>query len=190
MTKIGFDIGGILSKYTEILTLYRVCLASLECEVHILTDMPKDNALAMLRLNGIDLDPAYVHGCDYDEYGEECKSEKAKEIGLDILIDDFIGYVATPGAPALRLLAMPDPTRDYYHPDWKTDGTEGNFGRRKKRHVGANSKAANAPVEQGSRESDIWQSDATPYCKVCHKTHGASRGDKMCGGPGSWIEDS
>jgi len=66
----------------------------------------------------------------------------------------------------------------------------GIFGRRKKRRVGADSKAANWPVEQGSRESDIWQSDATPYCKVCHKTHGASRGDKMCGGPGSWIEDS
>lgn len=133
VTRIGFDIGGILSKYREVLALYRVCLASMEMEVHIVTDMPKANALSMLRLNGIDLDPAYVHACDYAEHGEECKAEKAKEIGLDILIDDFIGYVAMPGAPALRLLAMPDPTRDYYHPDWQTDGAEGEFGRRKKR---------------------------------------------------------
>lgn len=38
-------------------------------------------------------------------------------------------------------------------------------------------------------ESDIWHSDETPYCKVCHKTHGAVRGEKMCGGPGSWTPD-
>lgn len=38
-------------------------------------------------------------------------------------------------------------------------------------------------------ESDTWQSDAIPYCKVCHKTHGAVRGEKMCGGPGSWIPE-
>ena len=38
-------------------------------------------------------------------------------------------------------------------------------------------------------ESDTWQSDAIPYCKVCHKTHGAVRGEKMCGGPGRWIPE-
>lgn len=130
--RIGFDIGGVLSKYPEALAFYRACLASPLMDVHIVTDMPKEKALAMLRLNGIDLDPAYVHSCDYAEHGEECKAEKAKEIGLDVLIDDFIGYVAMPGGPALRLLAMPDPARDYYHPDWKTDGTEGDFGRRKR----------------------------------------------------------
>ncbi len=130
--RIGFDIGGVLSKYPEAIAFYRACLASPLMDVHIVTDMPKDKALAMLRLNGIDLDPAYVHGCDYAEHGEERKAEKAKEIGLDVLIDDFIGYVATPGGPALRLLTMPDPTRDYYHPDWKTDGNECDFGRRKK----------------------------------------------------------
>jgi hypothetical protein len=41
----------------------------------------------------------------------------------------------------------------------------------------------------GEDESDIWQSDTIPYCKVCHKTHCAVRGEKMCGGPGSWIPD-
>lgn len=35
--------------------------------------------------------------------------------------------------------------------------------------------------------SDIWPHDAPAYCKVCHKTHGAKAGEKMCGGAGSWI---
>ena len=131
--KIGFDIGGILSKFPEAIAFYRACLASPLMEVHIVTDMPKDKALAMLALNSIEHDVAHVHSGDYAEHGEESKAEIAKTIGLDALVDDFISYVATPGAPALRLLAMPDPTRDYYHPTWKTDGTEGNFGRRRKR---------------------------------------------------------
>jgi len=52
-----------------------------------------------------------------------------KELGIDILIDDFIGYVAVEGAP-VRLLVMPDATKPYYDPNWKTDGSEGDFGRR------------------------------------------------------------
>lgn len=77
--------------------------------------------------------PERVHSCDYGGHGEECKAVKAREIGLDVLVDDFPGYVASVDAPTLRLLAMPDPTRDYYHDSWKTDGSEGAFGRRRKR---------------------------------------------------------
>lgn len=49
-----------------------------------------------------------------------------------MLIDDFPGYVATPGSPPVRLLMMPDPGEPYYHDDWRTDGSEGDFGRRRK----------------------------------------------------------
>lgn len=45
------------------------------------------------------------------------------------------------------------------------------------------------PEGPTTTESDTWQSDAIPYCKVCHKTHGAVRGEKMCGGAGSWIPE-
>ncbi len=39
MVRIGFDIGGILSKYPrEIMALFRACLASPEMEVHVVTD--------------------------------------------------------------------------------------------------------------------------------------------------------
>ncbi len=37
--------------------------------------------------------------------------------------------------------------------------------------------------------SDIWPIDALVYCKVCHKTHAARAGEKMCGGAGSWIAE-
>jgi hypothetical protein len=134
VTKIGFDIGGVLSKYPDILRpIVTALLAAPDVEVHVLTDMPMPAAVDMLSRNGLLLDGVTVHSCGYAEHGEECKAVKAREIGLDILIDDFPGYVATIGAPALRLLAMPDPTRDYYHDTWKTDGSEGNFGRRKRK---------------------------------------------------------
>lgn len=41
--------------------------------------------------------------------------------------------------------------------------------------------------ERASEPSDIWPTDALVYCKPCHKTHAAKAGEKMCGGPGSWI---
>lgn len=132
--RIGFDIGGLMSKYPrEVMPLFRACLASPEMEVYIVTDMSRSKALAMLALNEIPIAADRVHSCDYREHGEECKAKKAAEIGLDILVDDHPGYVATIGAPPLRLLSMPDPTRDYYHETWKTDGSEGDFGRRKKK---------------------------------------------------------
>ena len=43
-------------------------------------------------------------------------------------------------------------------------------------------------IERGE-PSDIWPIDAFVYCKACHKSHAAQAGDKMCGGPGSWIQE-
>jgi hypothetical protein len=134
IVRVGFDVGGVLSKYPEILVpIVAALAASQRVEVHVLSDMhPLAKILDMLGRNGIDVPAERVHSCDYATHGETCKAVKAREIGLDVLLDDFPGYVATPGAPALRLLAMPDPERPYYADDWKTDGSEGDFGRRRK----------------------------------------------------------
>lgn len=133
--RIGFDIGGILSKYPDILRpVVAALLAAPDVEVYVLSDMhPHTKCVAFVHDNGFPVPPERIHSCDYSEHGEECKAVKSREIGLDILVDDFPGYVGTVGAPALRLLSMPDPTRDYYHETWKTDGSEGNFGRRRKK---------------------------------------------------------
>jgi hypothetical protein len=45
------------------------------------------------------------------------------------------------------------------------------------------------PDIEPAEPSDIWPIDALVYCKVCHKTHAAQAGEKMCGGPGSWIQE-
>lgn len=133
MIKIGFDIGGVLTKYPEILTPFVNSLVknNPDIEVHVLSDMhPVEKCQDWLARNGLQVKPENVHSCDYSTYGETCKAVKCKELDIDILMDDFIGYVAE-GSP-IRLLVMPDAKRPYYHDDWKTDGSEGDFGRRKK----------------------------------------------------------
>jgi hypothetical protein len=133
MIKIGFDIGGVLSKYPEILTPFINSLVknNPDIEVHVLTDMhPIEKCVDWIARNGLQVKPENIHSCDYANLGEECKALKSLELGIDILMDDFVGYVAPFGAP-IRLLTMPDHTRPYYHDDWVTDGSEGNFGRRK-----------------------------------------------------------
>lgn len=131
--KVGLDIGGVLSKYPEILRpIVDALLASPDVEVHVLTDMPdRVKATSFCHDNGFIVPAAQIHSCDYSTHGEECKAVKARKLGLHVLVDDFPGYVAVINAPALRLMTMPDPTRDYYHETWKTDGSEGDFGRRK-----------------------------------------------------------
>jgi hypothetical protein len=134
MIKIGFDVGGVLSKYPEILTpLINIIVAACsdQIEIHVLSDMhPKEKIIDWLQRNQLNIKPENVHSCDYAQHGELCKAIKCHELNIGIMMDDFVGYVAE-GAP-LRLLVMPDPHRPYFHDDWKTDGSEGDFGRRKK----------------------------------------------------------
>ena len=129
--KIGFDIGGVLSKYPDILRPIIAALSvSPDIEIHVLSDMhPIDKCIDWIRRNELSIINENIHSCDYAIYGEECKAMKAKEIGLHVLIDDFMGYISIANSPILRLFTMPDHTRDYYHESWKTDGSEGNFGR-------------------------------------------------------------
>lgn len=133
--RIAFDVGGVLSKYPDIIgRLIRSLEASNETEVFILSDMPGPALADMLGRNGLGwIGGARVVHADYSLHGEACKAEACRALEIDILVDDFIGYVAVPGAPLVRLLVMPDASLDYYHPDWKTDGSEGQFGRRLKK---------------------------------------------------------
>ncbi len=140
--KIAFDVGGVISKYPD---LFFTLIEALEAgnraikarggeaqvEVYILSDMhPKSKITDMLMQNGFSLHYDRVHSADYQTHGENCKAVLCEQLGIDILVDDFIGYVSTHGKPLVRLLVMPDAERDYYSPEWKTDGSEGSFGRR------------------------------------------------------------
>jgi hypothetical protein len=127
--KIAFDVGGVLSKHESIRILYRKLLVTPGVEVFVISDMhPAEKILDMLQRN--DLTGGKVYSADYTCHGENCKKNLCDELEIDILVDDFIGYVAQ--GKHVRLLVMPDPEEPYYSDDWLTDGSEGNFGRRRK----------------------------------------------------------
>ena len=131
--RIAFDVGGVLSKYPSV---FRPLLEVLHyhgnaegIEVWIISDMhPEQKIIDMLELNGVAFYKHRVRSADYHTHGEMCKAVLCKELRIDLLIDDFPGYVAA--GDHVRLLVMPHPTEPYYHDEWKTDGSEGAFGRR------------------------------------------------------------
>ena len=133
MTKIAFDIGGVLSKYPQLLRpIVSALLKSPGIEVHVISDMHSvDKMREVLYRNAFYIHPDKIHSANYAEEGEECKANLCTKLGIDILMDDFPGYLAD--GHHLRLLVMPDTSQDYYHPDWTADGSEGNFGRRRQR---------------------------------------------------------
>lgn len=134
VVRIGFDVGGVLSKYPA--TLKPLLGALHFCpgvEVWIISDMhPEQKIIDMLELNEVWFYKHRVRSADYRAHGEASKAILCEQLHIDVLIDDFIGYVGVPGTPPVRLLVMPDASQPYYADDWKTDGSEGDFGRRKK----------------------------------------------------------
>lgn len=131
--KIAFDIGGVLSKFpVEFQIMIRALSLSSEIECYVMTDMhDKPKVVAMLAENGFGMIPEErIYTSDYNTHGEMCKAILCQELGIDVLIDDFIGYVAPEGAP-MRLLMMPDAYKPYWHDNWKVSEGDGDFGRRK-----------------------------------------------------------
>lgn len=128
--RIAFDIGGVLSKYADILRpIVKALQKDKAVEVHVITDMHKRaESLAMLRMNGFKIPAKRLHNADFETYGEACKAVLLVELGIDVMVDDFPAYVAE-GCP-LRLLALPAIHQPYYAPTWKTPKSVGDFGRK------------------------------------------------------------
>lgn len=156
--KIGFDIGGVLSKYPnefkkllDILRLGRYDnfsrhLMYEDVDIFIITDQhPIDKVQQVLYENDLlskheptgiftfgRFSPENIYCADYEKYGNMAKAILIKELGLDIFIDDFDGYLqwdSSFGPQPILLKVQPDAYKPYWHPDWKCDG--GDFGRRK-----------------------------------------------------------
>lgn len=133
--KVAFDIGGVLSKYPVLFRKFCMTLQSGSIEVYVITDMhDREKTLAMLKDNGFGFIPEErVLNSDYAKYGDMCKAVLLKEHAIDMLIDDFPGYVqwdSSFGPAPVRLLSQPDPFKPYWSEDWKTDPKDGDFGRR------------------------------------------------------------
>lgn len=128
--KVAFDIGGVFSKspteFRRIVDAFRDGGA----EIFIITDMhPVDEVYGVLLANGFGIIPRENVCCaDYVRFGEGCKVELLRQLGIDLFFDDFLGYLAMP-AKTIRCLVMPDPHRPYWHDSWVTDD-KSDFGRR------------------------------------------------------------
>jgi len=130
---IAFDIGGVISKYPDVLKKLMSKLMDTNCEIYIITDMhDKKHVNSILQTNGIYLPLDHIHCADYNKYGDMCKAILLRDLKIDLMFDDFIGYLgwdSTFGDAPIRLLVMPDSFKPYWHTDWKTnDDLE--FGRR------------------------------------------------------------
>jgi len=128
--RISFDIGGVLSKYPHV---FRPLVAALNAadnvEVYVVTDMhDHDKSVRMVQENGYDIPAERVINSDYARHGEQCKEMAIRQHNIDIHVDDFPGYVAH--TACVNLFVWPNPREPYFADDFKTDGSEGNFGRR------------------------------------------------------------
>ena len=137
--KIAFDIGGVISKYPEKFRWLMISLG-VNMELFVITDMhDKAEVIKLLKLNNIEVSEDHVYCADYKTHGEMCKAVLLAELGIDILIDDFIGYTvwdSSLGPAPIRLLVMPDPLQPYWADSWKLSEDpntkdEADFGRRK-----------------------------------------------------------
>lgn len=140
--KIGFDVGGVISKYPN---EFKRIISSFNYEnesssghgiidLYIISDIfPIDYTWQMLVKNGISyyFDKKNVHSANYEKYGNMAKAVLIKELNLDIFVDDFDGYLqwdSSLGTQPLLLRVMPDAFKPYWSDDWRCDGE---FGRKR-----------------------------------------------------------
>lgn len=144
--KIGFDIGGVLSKYpSEIIRLINILgygkhLGFDSCDfddIFFITDQhPKSEVVETIWENGLYGFPeSNIYCADYYKYGNMAKAILIRDLGIHIFIDDFDGYLQwdnSLGPQPLLLKVMPDAFKPYWADSWKCNG--GDFGRRKYVH--------------------------------------------------------
>jgi hypothetical protein len=135
--RIGFDIGGVISKYPkEFYNFFWDYFINKDYpdEVFVITDQhPKEQVVKVLKDNGFEfIFESNIHCCDYETYGNAAKAKLISELKLDMFIDDFDGYLqwdSSFGPQPILLKVQPDFFKPYWHDSWKCDG--GDFGRRK-----------------------------------------------------------
>lgn len=122
--RIGFDIGGVLSKHPAFFRpLIEALNAHPDFEVHVLTDVQPPRSIALIHENGYPVPAERIHSADYATHREACKAVMAKELRLDVLVDDHLPYLdpiqRVCGDATIRLHVMPGSNPDLFHPDIK-----------------------------------------------------------------------
>ena len=145
MLKIGFDIGGVISKYPNEFTEIIGAFHKDDHLIYVITDMhPKTKVLETLSENGFIIKrelndhlpglihPDRVYSADYEKYGNMAKAVIIKELGIQIFVDAFEGYLCWDsrlGPQPILFKVQPDAFKPYWHNDWQTKDNV--FGRRK-----------------------------------------------------------
>ena len=119
MLKIGFDIGGVLSKYPhEMRVLLNALSESKEIELHCISDMhfsqikdvlQKNDFLKYFRVRNI-------HSANYETFGDDCKAHILTEYEIDVMIDDRLEYLLS--GCTIGLQTAPRNGLPYHHSDW------------------------------------------------------------------------
>lgn len=124
--KVGFDIGGVITKYPETFKQLIRVLFEGGAEVFIITDQTnKDQVIQTLKDNGLDyIHPDNIFCANYEKYGDYAKSIIVNKLRLDIYIDDHLPYLnwdSWMGSAPVRLLVLPDGFKPYYSDSWKQE---------------------------------------------------------------------
>jgi len=115
--KIGFDIGGVISRYPEKMIQLMGILQMGGAEVYVITDIPFDIAVELCAKNHIAIAQDRIISCDWGKHMDLCKTKACEELGIDFLIDDRPDYCAV--GDFIGLVVSPRPlTAKYYHETW------------------------------------------------------------------------
>ena len=90
--KIAFDIGGVLSKFPFEFCCLIDSLAHAGHEIHIISDMhPVEKIVDTIEANGFEklINREHIHSADYKTHGEACKAVLCRDLGIQMLVDDF-----------------------------------------------------------------------------------------------------
>lgn len=117
--RIGFDIGGVLSTHTDlVLDLIKALEQSTNWEIYYITDMPRESAEELLKLNNIKYNAINLLCADWAKYEGQCKAVIAKEHSLDVVVDDHLPYISDERIP-LGLMVVPRNNLPYNSLSWK-----------------------------------------------------------------------
>lgn len=121
--RIGFDIGGVISKYPDEMREMMWMLDGNDSvegspfEIYIITDMPRAQAIAMLKENKVCFNEGRLLCADWAKHGDRCKSILMAEHKIDIMIDDRLDYIME--GCRIGLFVVPRPDVGYYAKGWK-----------------------------------------------------------------------
>lgn len=185
--RIAFDLGGVITKFPAQFMGMAGAFGAMGHILYVISDITSvKHILSMLEDNKVDIfDKDKILSADYATHGEACKAVLCREYYIDILIDDFPGYLVWPWPePApLRLQVMPDPYRPYNDPGWVTSADVGSFGRRVFNDGGTPSKFVN-PDYLGRLEalSNVVVGEPCPKCNGIKWSQGSFyKSCVMCG---------